>query len=149
MLWALIRVKEIDRGIPWDSNTRRHCVKLIKRNKKCLHFPTLWFSKFNIIQPATIKIYSLLVKLSQHIKQLRMDRNSKENNLAVPIRELSIWGFWKLFIVTIPQSSYLLLITLNHVTLGKHFSFVMRLWTCHWDIISSLTINLLKSTWKN
>ena len=30
----------------------------------------------------TIKKYSLLVKLNQHIKQLQMDRNSKEINLV-------------------------------------------------------------------
>ena len=43
-----------------------------------------------------IKKYSLLVKLNQHIKQLRMDRNSKAINLAKPIQEIktaisSIW----------------------------------------------------------
>ena len=32
--------------------------------------------------------YSLLVKLNQHIKQLRMDRNSKAINLAKPIQEI-------------------------------------------------------------
>ena len=38
----------------------------------------------------TIKKYSLLVKLNQNIKQLRMDRNSKEIiNSAKPIHELS------------------------------------------------------------
>ena len=33
----------------------------------------------------TIKKCSLLVKLNQHIKQLQMDRNSKEINLVKPI----------------------------------------------------------------
>ena len=36
-----------------------------------------------------IKNYSLLVKLNQHMKQLRIDKNSKEINFTKPIRELS------------------------------------------------------------
>ena len=38
------------------------------------------FATLLILQ--TIKKRSLLVKLNQHIKQLRIDRNSKEINLA-------------------------------------------------------------------
>ena len=46
----------------------------------------LWFSMFNTTNDLK---YSWLVKFNQHIKQLRMDGNSKEINLAKPIRELS------------------------------------------------------------
>ena len=43
-----------------------------------LHFPALWFSMFNTTNDSQ---YSVLVKLNQHVKQLRVDRNSKEINL--------------------------------------------------------------------
>ena len=49
-----------------------------KTTDSCLHFPTLRLSTFN----TTIKNYSLLVELNQQMKQLRMDRNSKEIKLA-------------------------------------------------------------------
>ena len=57
-------------------------MQILKVTDSCLHFPTMRFSIVNNTR-STIKKYSLLVKLNQHIKQLlQMDRNSKEINFS-------------------------------------------------------------------